>query len=533
VAAGTAGQSSDWRGSTHMRFMIRTRPIVAALTALTLLTVACGDADDTATTDEDSAESDDPVAAAEGRVTEAEEAVSQSQDSLTAAHGEFCGVSEEYVELLDRYGRVFTDADATVGDITTLGDDLVEPREDVTSAADDIAAAKDELAAAQQELVEAQAALAAAVATASSVPDSASTPTTVTTTTLVAPSTIERVQQAEDDLARVSEGIDDETALVDAAADFNSAALALEIVWLMLLNEAECFSDEQQATAVEQVTAFTTALQTDLTTAGYDPGPIDGVYGPSTVAAVEELQTDSGLRVTGFLDEFTSRALQEKLAAVDQEQATQTATVQTILSLSGFWDGEIDGVWSDELTQALMEFQTALGVEPTGIVDAATIAAFQQSLANQGTESSEIDATAPSTDAPTAPPTTPPSSSAAGEASVLVADSALGPILTSADGSAVYLFVNDAQAAPTCTESCAVTWPPLVVEDATAVTGGDGVDAALLGTVEHPDAGTQVVYNGWPLYTFTGDSAPGDINGQGQNDVWYVLDPAGNPVGAG
>ena len=68
----------------------------------------------------------------------------------------------------------------------------------------------------------------------------------------------------------------------------------------------------------------------------------------------------------------------------------------------------------------------------------------------------------------------------------------------------------------------------MIVADASKVTGGDGVDESLLGTVDHPDAGTQVTYNGWPLYFFSGDSAPGDTNGQGQGGVWYVVDPTGN-----
>ena len=130
-----------------------------------------------------------------------------------------------------------------------------------------------------------------------------------------------------------------------------------------------------------QLTAYTTALQTDLQRAGYDPGPIDGIYGPQTVAAVEKLQTDSGLPVTGFVDEATARALQDKLDAVGQQAATQTAALQTVLTLAGFWDGPIDGQWTDALTQALMDLQTTLGVEPTGQVDAATVAAFQQALA--------------------------------------------------------------------------------------------------------------------------------------------------------
>ena len=56
-----------------------------------------------------------------------------------------------------------------------------------------------------------------------------------------------------------------------------------------------------------------------------------------------------------------------------------------------------------------------------------------------------------------------------------------------------------------------------------------GTVDVLLATVEHPD-GIQVTYNGWPLYFFAGDSAPGDTNGEGQGGVWYAIDPTGNPI---
>src|SRR6188508_2221505 len=299
---------------------------------------------------------EDPVAAAQQRVTDAEDGVTQAQEDLTSAHGTFCASTTTYITALDRYGRIFIDRAATVGDITTMGADLEQPKADVTTAADGVNTAKDGLAAAQQELIDAQAALAAAIATASSVPNSTATPTTSTTTTLVPQATIDRVQQAEDDLTRVSKGIDENTPLVEAAASFNAAALSLEIAWLNLLNDAQCLTDEQQAQAAEALAAFTTALQIDLTTVGYDPGPIDGVYGPQTVAAVEKLQTDSGLPVTGFVDEATARALQSKLDALGQQQAAQTATqtaaLQTALKLAGFWDGPIDGIWTDALTLA-------------------------------------------------------------------------------------------------------------------------------------------------------------------------------------
>ena len=111
----------------------------------------------------------------------------------------------------------------------------------------------------------------------------------------------------------------------------------------------------------------------------------------------------------------------------------------------------------------------------------------------------------------------------------MVADSALGQIVTAGDGRTVYLFEPDAQGEPTCTDACADAWPPLTVDDAAAVVAGDGIDESLLGTVDHPE-GTQVTYNGWPLYFFSGDAAPGDTNGQGQGGVWFVVAPDGKLI---
>ena len=361
----------------------RSGDLVAIVIGVVLLAGACSNGGQTGETSQTTAE--DPVAVAQARVSDAEAGVSGAEGALTSAHQNFCVASKDYVETLDRYGRLFTDRSATVGDVQTLGADLVEPRDEVATSVDAVETAKNDLAAAQQELVDAQAALAAAIAVASSVPVSSTAETTITTTTLVPAAAIERVQLAEQDLARTARGINADTPLAEAGAAYNSAALALEIAWLNLLNEAGCLSEQRQRDALAQLAAYTTALQTDLTRAGYDPGPIDGIYGPQTVGAVEQLQKDSGLRVTGFVDEATARALQDKLAAVGQAEATQTATqtaaLQTALKLAGYWDGPVDGKWTDALTQALLAMQTTLGVEPTGQVDAATVAAFQQALA--------------------------------------------------------------------------------------------------------------------------------------------------------
>ena len=156
------------------------------------------------------------------------------------------------------------------------------------------------------------------------------------------------------------------------------------MAWLRLFADAGCLSDEQALQAQAAVSAYTAALQQDLTAAGYYAGGVDGVYGPATVAAVEDLQNANGLAVTGTVDKATADALQTELLALGgaaaQESVATTAAIQQTLKLAGFWDGPVDGIWSDALTEAVQEFQTALGVEPTGSVDAATIAAFQEAL---------------------------------------------------------------------------------------------------------------------------------------------------------
>ena len=326
----------------------------------------------------------DPVAAAEARVATAQSGLTTAQDSLTSAHQTFCSQAKDYVTTLDRYGKVFTDSKATVGDVKTAGTDLTAPRQSVSTAATAVAKAQTDVVAAQKELADAQAALAAAQATASSGATTATT--TSTTTTLVPPASIDRVKQAEADLATTSQGITDSTPLVQATVAYHSAAFALEVAWLKLIADAGCLTDQQHAQAVTAVTNYTAALQTQLHKAGYDTGPIDGIYGPQTVAAVKQLQTDSGLPTTGVVDRATALALDTKAAAASQQSTapstSQTAAIQTILRLTGYWSGPIDGIWTQELTDALKQFQTALGVEPTGAVDAATLAAFQQAVEN-------------------------------------------------------------------------------------------------------------------------------------------------------
>lgn len=111
-------------------------------------------------------------------------------------------------------------------------------------------------------------------------------------------------------------------------------------------------------------------------------------------------------------------------------------------------------------------------------------------------------------------------------AGLAVADSALGEILVDGSGKTLYLFVPDAQGDSTCYDECEQNWPPLTGEPV----AGDGIDAALIGTTTRTDGTVQATFNGWPLYRFGGDAAAGDANGQGLNDVWYVVSTAGDAI---
>jgi peptidoglycan hydrolase-like protein with peptidoglycan-binding domain len=148
----------------------------------------------------------------------------------------------------------------------------------------------------------------------------------------------------------------------------NPRAFALEATWLQLFNEAGCLTAEEQQKAATAIHDYTVAVQTDLRTAGYYSDEIDGVYGPSTAAAVQQLQTANGLKPTGWVDRATGAALDAALAAKGGAAATQalthTAAVQSALKLAGYWTGPVDGQWTPELTDALMRFQTDLGVRP-------------------------------------------------------------------------------------------------------------------------------------------------------------------------
>ena len=104
----------------------------------------------------------------------------------------------------------------------------------------------------------------------------------------------------------------------------------------------------------------------------------------------------------------------------------------------------------------------------------------------------------------------------------------LGTVLVNSKGRTLYMFVPDHQKKVTCHGSCAAVWPPLKLKTGQKPTAGGAAMKKLLSM-----DGRVVTYNRWPLYTYVGDSKPGQANGQAKNlngGLWYVLSPSGKVI---
>ncbi len=104
------------------------------------------------------------------------------------------------------------------------------------------------------------------------------------------------------------------------------------------------------------------------------------------------------------------------------------------------------------------------------------------------------------------------------------------PFLVDQQGRSLYLFTTDTQnsGTSTCTAECLAQWQPVIVTGTPQA--GQGVNASLLGTIKRDDGTLQATYNGWPLYTYAGDTAPGTASGQGVGGAWFLISGTGNSI---
>jgi predicted lipoprotein with Yx(FWY)xxD motif len=126
--------------------------------------------------------------------------------------------------------------------------------------------------------------------------------------------------------------------------------------------------------------------------------------------------------------------------------------------------------------------------------------------------------------APSSPMTSPTArSSASGTTAVLtVRKTRLGYVLATSGGYTIYWYSRDHRGSSrsACTGSCLMAWPPVTGMPVAAK--GLKLDA-VLGFITRPGGMVQATYNGYPLYTFASDTAPGQIKGAGEAGVWHVI----------
>ncbi|MBL0404844.1 hypothetical protein JKG68_12770 [Microvirga aerilata] len=99
-----------------------------------------------------------------------------------------------------------------------------------------------------------------------------------------------------------------------------------------------------------------------------------------------------------------------------------------------------------------------------------------------------------------------------------MADTSKGKALVDAKGMTLYTFDRDAAGKSACNGQCAQNWPPLMA-DASASASGDW------SVITRDDGAKQWAYKGKPLYTWVKDTKPGEVTGDGVNNVWHVAAP--------
>ena len=108
----------------------------------------------------------------------------------------------------------------------------------------------------------------------------------------------------------------------------------------------------------------------------------------------------------------------------------------------------------------------------------------------------------------------------------------VGTVVTDAAGKTLYRFDKDMATPPTsnCDGECATTWPPALAGAGTPML--QGIQDTQVGTLARKDGSKQLTLNGWALYEFSGDKAPGQTNGQGVNGTWFAVAPDGSKITA-
>ncbi|MDR6969883.1 hypothetical protein [Leifsonia shinshuensis] len=121
------------------------------------------------------------------------------------------------------------------------------------------------------------------------------------------------------------------------------------------------------------------------------------------------------------------------------------------------------------------------------------------------------------------------SGTAAGSSALKTGTTTLGTVVVDGAGLTAYVFDKDTanSGKSVCTGACAAQWPAIETSsDHPTVSGVTGT----VGTITGVDGKKQVTLDGWPLYTFAGDSSAGDVTGQGLGGIWWAVAPDGTKI---
>ncbi len=105
------------------------------------------------------------------------------------------------------------------------------------------------------------------------------------------------------------------------------------------------------------------------------------------------------------------------------------------------------------------------------------------------------------------------------KAEVVVVKGHKTKVLTNAKGYTVYYFTKDTPSHSACdaNATCKSLWPALDAKTAPKVAGFSGKFSVVKGQLE---------YNGHFLYTYSGDTKPGQTKGEGLYKEWYLMTPS-------
>ena len=128
-------------------------------------------------------------------------------------------------------------------------------------------------------------------------------------------------------------------------------------------------------------------IQRYLSDNGFNPGPIDGISGSKTKAAIKAFQTKNGLVSDGVVGSKTKAAMRSYTGceatntckARDNTSANldSVSDIQTYLSNNGFNPGIIDGKIGSYTREAIKAFQRKVGLIPDGVAGNRTKSAMR------------------------------------------------------------------------------------------------------------------------------------------------------------